>query len=128
VLRSISTPSEDLGDKAVEVTIRGHIAAWPYEGRSFIGTYDPASHTGSVNFRQSVNPEPNRGALIDHQVVDLAHPFVMTLVKGMPTATTARLVGDFAPLQGRVRAHSAGLAAENQFHIICNVQVMTLIG
>lgn len=40
---------EDLTDKTVGVAIRGHIASGPYQGRSFIGTYDPASHTGSLN-------------------------------------------------------------------------------
>jgi hypothetical protein len=40
---------EDLNDREIGVTIRGRIAAGPYEGRSFIGTYDPATHTGSLN-------------------------------------------------------------------------------
>jgi hypothetical protein len=44
---------EDLGEKAVGVTIRGCIASGPYQGRSFIGTYDPISHTGSLNLSSS---------------------------------------------------------------------------
>jgi hypothetical protein len=45
---------EDLTDKAVGVTIRGRIVSGPYQDRSFIGTYDPASHTGSLNL--SISP------------------------------------------------------------------------
>ena len=40
---------EDLGGNAPGVVIRGHIASGPYQGRSFIGTYDPGTHTGSLN-------------------------------------------------------------------------------
>ena len=44
---------EDLSDKTVGVSIRGYIASGPYQGRSFIGTYDPTSHTGSLNLSSS---------------------------------------------------------------------------
>jgi hypothetical protein len=44
---------EDLSDKAVGVTIRGHIASGPYQGRSFVGTYDPKSHMGTLNLSGS---------------------------------------------------------------------------
>ena len=40
---------EDLGGNAPGVVIRGHIASGPYQGRSFIGTYDPGTHKGSLN-------------------------------------------------------------------------------
>ena len=40
---------EDLGGNAPGVAIRGHIASGPYQGRSFIGTYDPGTHKGSLN-------------------------------------------------------------------------------
>ena len=40
---------EDLGGNAPGVVIRGHIASGPYQGRSFIGTYDPATHKGNLN-------------------------------------------------------------------------------
>jgi len=40
---------EELGGNAPGVVIRGHIASGPYQGRSFIGTYDPGTHKGSLN-------------------------------------------------------------------------------
>ena len=40
---------EDLGANAPGVVIRGHIASGPYQGRSFIGTYDPSTHKGGLN-------------------------------------------------------------------------------
>jgi hypothetical protein len=40
---------EDLGGNAPGVVIRGRVASGPYEGRSFIGTYDPGTHKGSLN-------------------------------------------------------------------------------
>ena len=39
---------EDL-DGAAGVVISGHVTSGPYEGRSFIGTYDPSTHKGSLN-------------------------------------------------------------------------------
>jgi hypothetical protein len=40
---------EDLGGNAAGVALRGQVASGPYQGRSFIGTYDPATHKGSLN-------------------------------------------------------------------------------
>jgi hypothetical protein len=44
---------EELSDKSIGVTIRGHIASGPYQGRSFIGTYDPRNHKGTLNLTGS---------------------------------------------------------------------------
>jgi hypothetical protein len=40
---------KDLSNRAVGVAIRGHITSGPYHGRSFVGTYDPAQHIGTLN-------------------------------------------------------------------------------
>jgi hypothetical protein len=47
---------DDLGGNALGVAIRGHIVSGCYQGRSFIGTYDPDTDKGSLNISFAADP------------------------------------------------------------------------
>ena len=44
---------EDLDQGIPDVAIRGHITSGTLKGRSFIGTYDPMSHKGSLHLENA---------------------------------------------------------------------------
>lgn len=47
---------DDLGGNAPGVAVRGRIVSGSYQGRSFIGTYDPETKKGSLNISFAAAP------------------------------------------------------------------------